>query len=261
MKVLLVLAHPEPSSLNGALHRIMRQELEAGQNQVKVSDLYTMRWRAEVRRDDFSDLPDDARLRVAQWSSRSYTSDTLTEDVKVEQEKLLWADTVILQFPLWWFTVPAILKGWIDRVYACGFAYGVGEHNDKRWGDRYGEGRFTGKRAMLLVTVGGWETHYSARGVNGPIADLLFPINHGVLYYPGFNVLPSFVVYRADRVDGEAFDRLEDELRWRMRNLGHIEPIHYRQQNGGDYEIPSMTLHDGLESEGDKGFALHIKTS
>lgn len=36
--------------------------------------------------------------------------------------------------------MPAILKGWVDRVFAYGFAYGVGEHSDKRWGDRYGDG-------------------------------------------------------------------------------------------------------------------------
>lgn len=69
----------------------------------------------------------------------------------------------------------AILKGWLDRVFAFGFAYGVGEHSDKRWGDRYGEGTLVGKRAMLIVTAGGWEEHYAARGVNGPIDDLLFP--------------------------------------------------------------------------------------
>lgn len=37
--------------------------------------------------------------------------------------------------------MPPVLKGWVDRVYAYAFAYGVGEHSDQRWGDRYGEGR------------------------------------------------------------------------------------------------------------------------
>lgn len=45
---------------------------------------------------------------------------------------------MIFQFPLWWFSMPAIMKGWIDRVYAWGFAYGVGEHSDRHW-DRYGK--------------------------------------------------------------------------------------------------------------------------
>lgn len=93
-----------------------------------------------------------------QRGSRSTPSLTGTQsaDIAGEQEKLLWADTVIFQFPLWWFSLPAIMKGWIDRVYAYGFAYGVGEHSDTHWGDRYGEGTFAGKRAMLVVTAGGW---------------------------------------------------------------------------------------------------------
>lgn len=52
------------------------------------------------------------------------------------------------------------------------------------------EGTFIGKRAMLIVTAGGWAEHYSPRGINGPIDDILFPIQHGMLFYPGFEVLP-----------------------------------------------------------------------
>lgn len=57
---------------------------------------------------------------------------------------------------------PAILKGWVDGVYSYSFAYGVGEHSDKQWGDRYGEGTLAGNRAMLIVTA---KEHHSARGV------------------------------------------------------------------------------------------------
>jgi hypothetical protein len=101
--------------------------------------------------------------------------------------------------------MPAIMKGWIDRVYAWGFAYGVGEHSDRHWGDRYGEGTFVGKRAMLIVTAGGWAEHYSPRGINGPIDDILFPIQHGMLFYPGFEVLPPLVFYRTDKTDAAQF--------------------------------------------------------
>jgi NAD(P)H dehydrogenase (quinone) len=142
-------------------------------------------------------------------------------------------------------------------VYAYGFAYGVGEHSDKRWGDRFGEGTLAGKRAMLIVTTGGWEEHYSARGVNGPIDDLLFPINHGILYYPGYDVLPPFVVYRVDRFGEADFEPVADRLRERMRTLETIRPIPYRQQNGGDYHIPNMQLRPELGDPGAAGFALH----
>lgn len=259
MKVLLVFAHPEPRSLNGALRDVAVAELEAQGHEVKVSDLYAAGWKSEVDRADFPSWPPEARLAPAAASKQAFTTGTLTEDVAAEIEKLLWADTLILQFPLWWYTMPAILKGWVDRVYAYGFAYGVGEHSDRRWGDRFGEGTLAGKRAMLIVTTGGWEEHYSARGVNGPIDDLLFPINHGILYYPGYDVLPPFVVYRVDRFDEASFEPVAERLRERMRTLATTPPIPYRQQNGGDYLIPSMTLRPGLGDPGATGFSLHVR--
>ncbi|MCP9229232.1 MULTISPECIES: NAD(P)H-dependent oxidoreductase [unclassified Mesorhizobium] len=257
MKVLLVFAHPEPRSLNGALRDVAIRELEAQGHEVRVSDLYADGWKAEVDRADFPAWPPEARFLPAGASKKAFATNTLTDDVKAEIDKLLWADTLILQFPLWWYAMPAILKGWVDRVYAYGFAYGVGEHSDKRWGDRFGEGTLAGKRAMLIVTTGGWEEHYSARGVNGPIDDLLFPINHGILYYPGYDVLPPFVVYRVDRFGEADFEPVAERLRERMRTLETIRPIPYRQQNGGDYLIPSMQLRPGLESPGATAFALH----
>lgn len=257
MKVLLVFAHPEPRSLNGALRDVAIRELEAQGHEVRVSDLYADGWKAEVDRADFPSWPPEARFLPAGASKKDFATNTLTEDVKAEIDKLLWADTLILQFPLWWYAMPAILKGWVDRVYAYGFAYGVGEHSDKRWGDRFGEGTLAGKRAMLIVTTGGWEEHYSARGVNGPIDDLLFPINHGILYYPGYDVLPPFVVYRVDRFGEADFEPVAERLRERMRTLETTRPIPYRQQNGGDYHIPSMQLRSELGDPGATGFALH----
>ena len=258
MKVLYVFAHPEPRSLNGALRDVAISELEAQGHEVQVSDLYADGWKSEIDRADFPLLAPDARLQPASASGEAFATHALTEDVKAEQQKLLWADVLILQFPLWWYTMPAILKGWVDRVYAYGFGYGVGEHSDKHWGDRFGEGTFAGKRAMLVVTAGGWEEHYSARGVNGPIDDLLFPINHGILYYPGYHVLPPLVAYRVDRLDDKGFEAIAGRLRERMRTLETTPPIPYRRQNGGDYTIPSCQLHPDLGDPAASGFGLHV---
>ena len=259
MKVLIVFAHPEPQSLNRALLDVALEELKLLGHDVQVSDLYSQAWRSEIDRADFPSLSPGERLKPAAASKQAFEAGALTADVTAEIEKLRWADALILQFPLWWFSMPAILKGWVDRVFAYGFAYGVGEHSDKRWGDRYGDGTLKGKRAMLVVTAGGWEEHYSARGVNGPIDDLLFPINHGILYYPGYDVLPPYVVYRADRLDDAGFHRVAEGLRARMRALATTPPLPYRRQNGGDYLIPTMQLRRGLEDPGASGFALHLQ--
>lgn len=259
MNVLLVFAHPEPRSLNGALRDVAVQELAARGHKVRLSDLYAKGWKSQVDRADFPTLPAEIPLQPKAASAAAFAAGALTQDVKAEQENLLWADAVILQFPLWWFTMPAILKGWVDRVFACGFAYGVGEHSDRRWGDRYGEGTLAGRRAMLLVTVGGWEEHYSRRGINGFIDDLLFPIHHGILYYTGFQVLPPFVLYKVHSLGESDFEEVATRLRERLRTLETTAPIPYRQQNAGDYLIPSMELRPGLGEAGAGSFALHLK--
>ena len=261
MNVLLVFAHPEPQSLSASLRDVAVHELQAASHEVRVSDLYAMGWKAQVDRADFPALNSDERLLPVMASKRAFTTGTLTDDVKAEIDKLLWADALILQFPLWWFAMPAILKGWVDRVFTYGFAYGVGEHSDRRWGERYGEGTLAGKRAMLIVTAGGWEEHYRPRGVNGPIEDLLFPINHGILYYPGYDVLPPFVAYSTDRFDEERFETAAQHLRERMRTFETTPPIPYRRQNGGNYHIPTMELRAGLEAPGAIGFGLHLRVS
>ena len=257
MNVLIVYAHPEPKSLNGSLKDFAMQRLQAAGHTVQVSDLYAMQWKPTLDAEDTTGLLDPTRFDPIKDSQHAFKTGLQSADIAQEQDKLRWADAVILQFPLWWFSMPAILKGWVDRVYAYGFAYGVGEHSDKHWGDRYGEGNMRGKRAMLLVTTGGWDSHYSARGVNGPMEDILFPIQHGILYYPGFSVLPPFLVYRTSRTDADRYASMQAALGERLDTLWTTPPIPFRQQNGGDYLIPALTLRDDI-APGQQGFGAHL---
>ncbi|WP_067884846.1 NAD(P)H-dependent oxidoreductase [Nocardia vaccinii] len=256
MKVFIVHAHPEPGSLNGALTEIAVSTLTGAGHQVRVSDLYAMGWKATVDADDFGSAATHP-LAVVHDSRSAYRTGTLSPDIRAEQDKLRWADTVILQFPLWWYSMPAIMKGWVDRVFTAGFGYGVGEHNEHRYGDRYGEGTLAGKRALLSVTIGGKESHYSDRGINGPIEDLLFPIQHGILYYAGMDILPPFLMHSTNHVSAEDFSDAAKAWEQRLRTLADTEPIPYRSQNGGDYELPSLHLRPGLENSGERGFGLH----
>jgi NAD(P)H dehydrogenase (quinone) len=262
MNVLIVYAHPEPRSLNGSLKTFIVDRLQQRGHDVRVSDLYAMQWKPAADGDDFTARDRTQRLDLETDSKQAYKTGTQTPDIAAQQALLRWADAVILQFPLWWFSMPAILKGWVERVYAYGFGYGVGEHSDRHWGDRYGEGVLQGKRALLIVTAGGWDTHYAERGVNGPMEDLLFPITHGILYYPGFDVLPPYVIYRSGKVNDERFARIQEELGRRLDDLWVEEPIPYRRQNDGDYDIPALTLKPGLDATDDReearGFRLHV---
>ncbi len=127
-------------------------------------------------------------------------------------DKLTWSDTVILQFPLWWLGMPAILKGWIDRVFAAGWAYGGGRF--------FSRGVFNGKRAICSVTVGGSALMYSDAGAYGSLQRTLFPIHHGILNFVGFTVLEPFVVHSPARLSHQ--ERLSYLRRYRERVL-HLD--------------------------------------
>lgn len=245
MNIHIVYAHPHAASLNAALRDEAVGTLEGLGHAVTVSDLYAMNWKAVADFDDFGPTESDSFINAA---AEAWEKDTLTPDVKAEQQRLLAADTVILQFPLWWFTVPAIMKGWMDRVFTNGFGYGT----SRAW-KRYGDGLLAGKRAMVVVTTGAADAHLSDRGVNGDINDLLFPIQHGVLFYTGMEVLPPVVITGAGwQTDYTDMAKL---LRERLETLAETEPIAYRRQTD-DYDEHKRLL-PGREPEGTTGFALH----
>ncbi|WP_417803901.1 NAD(P)H-dependent oxidoreductase [Thalassospira lucentensis] len=254
--VLIVHAHPEAKSLTSALKDIAVEKLRAQGHSVQISDLYAMGWKAVADEQDFTDQRDPDRLIYVAESRNAYAEGTQTPDIAAEQEKLLWADAVLLSFPLWWFGMPAILKGWFDRVFAFGFGYGVGVHGGERWGDRYGEGTLLGRRAMVIVPIGGRALHYSDRGVNGSLDDILWPIQHGVLFYPGMSVLPPFPVYQSDRMDEEGWNTVVADFEQRLAGLFTDDPIPYRRQNGGHYDT-DQRLKPGL-GQNIEGIGMHV---
>jgi len=166
------------------------------------------------------------------------------------------ADAVIFQFPLWWFGMPAILKGWFDRVWAYGLAYGYRNAGNQY---RYGDGAFKGKRALLSVTVGGPAKDYSPRGINGPLEELLFPITHGTMFFPGMDVLPTFAVYGTGQITADGVAAAKESWRLRLERLFEDAPIPFRPQNGGDY--PDRHVLAGDVAAGQSGLRAHIADS
>jgi NAD(P)H dehydrogenase (quinone) len=207
MRVFIVHAHPEPTSFNGALTRVATEALAATGNDVIVSDLYAMQFDPVSDRRNFVTVRDPVRLHQQSEEEHASRHDGYSADLQAEMDKLAWCDVLIFQFPLWWFGAPAILKGWVDRVFAVGRAYG-----GRRWFDA---GVFVGKRAMCSVTVGGSSAVYSERGMNGPISAVLFPINHGILNFVGFAVIEPFVVFGPSRMSQE--ERAAHLSRYRQR--------------------------------------------
>jgi len=255
MNVFIVYAHPSTQSLSATLKDYAVSALEQAGHQVRVSDLYAMQWKAIADADDFPARDASRPLDYGVASGEAYRTGTQSPDIAAEQEKLLWADAVIFQFPLWWYGMPAILKGWVDRVFAYGFAYGRGEHSRTKWGERFGEGILAGKRAMVVTTVGGRAAQYGPRGINGQIDDILWPIQHGVLFYPGMTVVPPTVFYEVRRSDEQTVQQFREHYAARALSILTTEPIPFRIQNGGDYD-EHQTLKPGLEGDS-HGLLIH----
>jgi NAD(P)H dehydrogenase (quinone) len=222
MRVFIVHAHHEPQSFNGAMTRRAVAALEAAGHQAVVSDLYATGFDPVSDRRNFTTVADGAYLKQQAEEAHAAAHDGFAPDIQAEMDKLFACDALILQFPLWWFGLPAILKGWVDRVFAAGGRiYGGG-----KWYDR---GVFAGKRAMCAVTIGGPETMYGQDGLNGPIDQILFPINHGMLAFTGFSVVEPFLVHAPARM--EASQRADVLAAYEARVLGLAEAptLAYRQ--------------------------------
>ena len=117
----------------------------------------------------------------------------LAADLLREQDRLLRADLLVFIFPLWWGGVPAIVKGWFDRVCAYGVAYADGK--------RFERGYFVGRRALLALTTGGTAQRFSADGSYGEMRHVLHSVQRCMLEYLGLEVMDPFVAYAAPRVD------------------------------------------------------------
>ncbi|MGP8300348.1 NAD(P)H-dependent oxidoreductase [Streptomyces inhibens] len=243
MKVLWLFAHPDQRSLSGALKTEGLRTLEAHGHQYRVSDLYAMNWNPVVDADDYGHDPAD-RLLVGNASERAYADGHLSPDIRAEQQKLAWADTLIIQFPLWWYGMPAILKGWFDRVFVKGFAFGITDPATGR-PRRYGDGKLADKRAMVITTAGARAATLGPRGVNGDLNDLLFPLQHGTLWYTGISVVPPLLIPGADRTTPTTYATAATRLRARLHTLPTTEPLPFRHQNTGDYD-DDLLLHPHL---------------
>jgi NAD(P)H dehydrogenase (quinone) len=132
MNVLMVFAHPRPDSLSAALRDAAKSALEAAGHTVELRDLYAEGFRAELSAEEsaiFRDRGGDL------------------EPLRDHTEALRRADALVLVHPTWWFGMPAILKGWFDRVWSHGVAFQVAPNGI--------EGMLTNIKRIAVVTTYG----------------------------------------------------------------------------------------------------------
>ncbi|NWB46259.1 NAD(P)H-dependent oxidoreductase [Pseudomonas gingeri] len=217
MNVLIIHAHPEPQSFTAALRDQAVETLQAQGHSVQVSDLYAMHWNPVASAADFSDRDNPDYLVYALEQRLGVKTQSLAPDIQVELDKLLWADLLILNFPIYWFSVPAILKGWIDRVLVSGVCYG-----GKRF---YDQGGLAGKKALVTVTLGGREHMFGEDAIHGPLEDMLRPLLRGTLAYVGLEVLPPFVAWHVPYISAEARAQFRVGYHERLENLEQDSPL------------------------------------
>lgn len=207
MQAHIVLAHPEPKSFNAHLTAVAREALEGRGWAVTVSDLYALGFDPGERPEHYPDRLDPARFDTQAEQRHAADRNALPAEVRAEIERLDRADLVILQYPMWWFQPPAMLKGWFDRVFVYGEVY--------RSQQRFESGRFAGKRVLQSVTVATSAETYAYNGSSGDIELLLWPVNF-TMAYVGFSVLRPFVGYG---VEAERKPSDTSEIGTRLKKL------------------------------------------
>ncbi|MFI1200277.1 NAD(P)H-dependent oxidoreductase (plasmid) [Streptomyces sp. BHT-5-2] len=183
---LIVHAHPEPLSFSTAQMTTAARTLRDAGYRVDVLDLYSDAWAPVLGREEFA--PVEGHFKPQAEQMRAVKDGTLDATVKDHLDRLLAADLLVLSFPLWWFSLPAILKGWVDRVFVMGGVFG-GDYG------LFDNAALAGKRAMLLVTTGGPGESFQPGGTLGSIDDFLFHIHRGMLEFVGYQTLAPVITY------------------------------------------------------------------
>jgi NAD(P)H dehydrogenase (quinone) len=174
MKVLAILAHPNPKSFNHAILESFTKGLKDGRNTCDVIDLYAAGFDPSLKGNDFA----------------QFTGKPLPKDVIEHQSKVSQADALAFIFPIWFSFYPAILKGWIERVLCHGFAYQYTEKGVK--------GLLKHKKVILISTTGGPEPAFTMSGNGNAIQKL----DHAVFSEAcGIQQIEHVFLYSVQRCD------------------------------------------------------------
>ncbi len=218
MKVLIVHAHHEPNSFCSALSQHAKAELEKNGHTVIFSDLYALKFDPVSDRRNFTTTKDSNYLKQQQEEMNATANNGFAPDLESEIQKLEQCDAVLFSFPLWWFGMPAILKGWCDRVLAMGRVYG----GAKLYENGIGQSK---KRAMIIMTTGGGPGAYDGWGMNPAMQNLLQPIQHGVFWFNGILPLEPFIAWSPARISAEEREQFLSQLTVRINSLLEEQPI------------------------------------
>ncbi|MBP0009907.1 MULTISPECIES: NAD(P)H-dependent oxidoreductase [unclassified Roseofilum] len=218
MNILIVHAHHEPQSFSSTLYRQAEKTLKALGHTVETSDLYQMGFDPVSDRRNFTSVHDPDYLKQQLEERHASEVNGFASDIEAEMQKLERCDALIFNFPLWWFGMPAILKGWCDRVLAMGRIYGGPKLYEN------GIGQST-KRGLAIVTTGGGQTAYDGWGLNPGMDRVLAPIQHGIFWFNGFLPLEPFIAWSPVRISQEERVAYLEQLDRKLQSLFDEQPL------------------------------------
>jgi NAD(P)H dehydrogenase (quinone) len=218
MQVHLIHANSEQDSFVAAMRDVIIDRFQARGATVSLSDLYAKSFNPVLSPADFRSRRDPGHLVYAREQRHSFETGTLAPDILEEIALVQAADILVFTFPLYWFSVPAILKGWIDRVFISGLFYG---------GKRvYGRGGMAGKRAFAAFSLGGRADMFGPEGIHGPLeTGMLRHFLVGTLGYVGLTVVEPFAAYNVPYISAEARQALLCELSRRIERFNSLPLI------------------------------------
>jgi len=212
MNVLIVYAHHEPTSFTSAMKNLAIEVLGSQGHNVVVSDLYGQGFNPAAQKWDFVTTSGEHFNYMLEQRHAARLDNAFSPDITSEIQKMQTAELILFVTPIWWFSVPAIMKGWFDRVLAMGVAWDGGKI--------YENGLLRGKQAMVIASGGGPADYYKLEGRHhGTPVQILHPINHGTLAFCGLNVHEPYVALNVLGLDNAGREKALKDLQFRLENM------------------------------------------
>jgi NAD(P)H dehydrogenase (quinone) len=205
MNILIVHAHPEPKSFTSALCRTAEEVLVGAGHGVEVTDLYRQQFNPVASAEDFYAPQNVEYLVYALEQGHGIETGTLSSDILREMGKVQRCDLLLLTFPVFWFSVPAILKGWMDRVFNSEPFHDGPEGDPTRYTQR--------KKAMVCATFASQAADTRDPTTPNAIEWMMAPLLQGALKHAGFDVLEPFFADRIPFLSEK--ERADCLLQWR----------------------------------------------
>ena len=193
MKNLIVYAHPNSGSLNHFFKQTVLEILQESGEEIAVRDLNEINFNPVLSLDDMN----------------GQRMGTVADDVKTEQDFITWADRIIFIYPIWWTGMPAIMKGYIDRVFSYGFAY--------RYDQGVQKGLLTGKKTIIINSHGKSNAEYEAMGMDKA---LMLTSDTGIFTYSGLEIQQHFYFDKADRASADNISDWESQIQTIFKSVG-----------------------------------------